>query len=314
MDITQEKIKRFLDYKMKKQPKVAIVIATCNQEKLLVDCLKSLKKTIYHNYKIFFVDDTGKNIGKKIKKEFEVDLITTKGYSGQSKVWNAGIKKALKWGFDYVLLLDDDTEILDKNWLSELIEVGESDKDIGILGCKLIYPNGDIQHLGGYIRGWKITKELNDRKNVFEVDHVMGCFILIKREVINKVGLVDEIYNPYLLEETDYCLRTQNKGFKIVSVPYVRIVHKKGKTINKQPNAKRMFVRFKNDLIFSGRHFRLKDKLFRIFVYLPLVAIFRKHKDEDELKFKNFVLRREFLINLALLVGAFFYVWCRRLK
>jgi len=314
MDITQEKIKKYQDYKMKKQPKVAIVIATCNQEKLLVDCLKSLKKTRYSNYKIFFVDDTGKNIGKKIKKEFDVDLSTTKGYSGQSKVWNAGIKKALKWDFDYVLLLDDDTEILDKNWLSDLIKVGESDKNIGILGCKLIYSDESIQHLGGYIKGWEITKELNDRKNVFEVDHVMGCFILIKKSVIDKIGLVDEIYNPYLLEETDYCLRAKNHGFKIVSVPYVKIIHKKGKTINKQPNAERMFVRFKNDLIFSRRHFRLKNKLFRIFVYLPLVAIFRKRKDEDELKFKNFVLRKEFLSNLVLLVTAFFYVMSKRLK
>ena len=294
--------------------KVAIIIATCNQEKLLVDCLKSLKKTKYNNYKIFFVDDTGKNLGKKIKKEFDVDLITTKGFSGQSKVWNFGIKKALKENFDYFLLLDDDTEILDKDWLSNLIKVGESDKNIGIIGCGLIYPDGSMQHLGGYIRGWKITKELNDRKNVFEVDHVMGCFMLIKKSVINKIGLVDEIYNPYLLEETDYCVRAKNQGFKIVSVPYVKIIHKKGKTINTQSNAKRMFVRFKNDIIFSRRHFKLKDKLFRIFVYLPLVAIFRKRKDEDELKFENFVLRREFLVNLALLIGAFSYVLCKRLK
>jgi len=296
------------------EKKVAIVIATYNQEKLLVDCLKSLEKTKYGNYKIFFVDDTGKNLGEKIKKEFDVDLSITKGHSGQSKVWNVGIEKALKWDFDYVLLLDDDTEILDKNWLADLIKVGESDEKIGILGCRLIYPDGNIQHLGGYVKGWEITKELSDRKDVFEVDHVMGCFILIKRSVIDKIGLVDEIYTPYLLEETDYCLRAKKQGFKIVSVPHVRIIHKKGKTINEQPNAERMFVRFKNDIIFSKRHFGLKDKLFRIFVYLPLVATFRKQKDEDELKFKNFVLRREFLANLVLLVNAFLYVRHRKLK
>ena len=120
-----------------KEPKVAIVVATYNQEQLLIECLKSVEKTKYSNYKVFFVDDTGKNIGERIKKMFDIELITTKGSSGQSRVWNEGIKRALKWGFDYVLLIDDDIEMVDKNWLSELVKVGESDKKIGMIGCKL---------------------------------------------------------------------------------------------------------------------------------------------------------------------------------
>jgi len=297
-----------------KNPKVAIIIATYNQEKLLVNCLKSLEKTKYNNYKIFFVDDSGRNIGKEIKRKFNVDLTTTKGLSGQTGVWNIGLKKALKENFDYFLLLDDDTEILDKNWLKKMIDVGESDEKIGILGCKLVYPDKSLQHLGGFIKGWEITKESKDRKNTFEVDHIMGCFMLIKRSVINKIGLVDEIYNPYLLEETDYCLRAKKNGFKIVSVPSVEVIHQKSKTISQQPNIEKIFVRFKNDLIFSRRHFELKNKLFRLFVYLPLVAIFRKRRDEDELKFKNFKLRKEFLINLILLIYAFFYVEFKGLR
>ncbi|MCX6750917.1 MAG: glycosyltransferase family 2 protein [Candidatus Pacearchaeota archaeon] len=297
-----------------KNPKVAIVVATYNQEELLVDCLKSLEKTKYSNYKIFFVDDTGKNIGGRIKKRFNVELITTKGSSGQSRVWNEGIKRALGWNFDYVLLIDDDTEFVNKNWLSELVKVGESDKRIGLIGCKLIYADGSMQHVGGYIRGWRITRESNYPNKVFEVDHVMGCFMLIKREVIDKIGLVDEIYTPYLLEETDYCIKIKKNRFKIVTVPYVEVIHKKSKTINTQTNSKKMFVRFKNDIIFSRRHLKPKDRLFRLFVYLPLVAIFRKRKDEDSLELKSFRLRKEFLINLKLLAKAFYYVNSRELK
>ncbi len=313
MDIIQEGRKKSRDYKMK-EPKVAIIVATYNQEKLLKECLKSLRKTNYKNYKVFFVDDTGRNIGKEIEKEFEIKLITTKGRSGQVGVWNKGISEAIKEPFDYLILIDDDMEFPDRNWLKKMVEVGKKNKDAGIIGCGLVYPDGSPQHFGGFIKNWEITKSLDERKTPFEVDHIMGCFMMIRKEVIDKVGLIDEIYNPYLLEETDYCLRTKKAGFKILSVPYVKIIHKKGKTINTQPNSQKMFVRFKNDIIFSRRHLRLKDKLFRLYIFLPLVALFRKQTDEDELKFKNFVLRRDFLINEILLLKAFFYVRFKGLK
>jgi len=297
-----------------KNPKVAIVIATYNQEKLLVECLKSLEKTNYKNYRIFFVDDTGRGIGKDIAKRFNVELITTKGRSGQTGVWNAGIKKALEWGFDYVLLLDDDMEFPDKDWLIKVVGLAESDNEIGMVGCNLIYPDGRPQNSRGYIKGWKITNERGHEKDPIEVDHIVGCFMLIKRSVIDKVGLVDEIYNPYLLEETDYCLRVKKSGFKIFSAPYVDVKHKKHGTISTIPNPEKRFVRFKNDIIFSRRHFNFTERLFRFGIYLPMVAIFRKQRDEDDLELKNFSLRKEFIINLWMLVKAFRYVKENRLK
>ncbi|MCK4553260.1 glycosyltransferase family 2 protein [Candidatus Pacearchaeota archaeon] len=291
--------------------KVAIVISTYNQEDLLKKCLNSLQKTDYKNYKIFLVDDSGnKKIGKNIKRYFKkIDITITKGSSGFSKVYNIGARRALKnYAPDYVLLLNDDTEVTDRSWLKKMIEVGESDEKIGVLGCKLIYPDGSLQNIGGYVREWEITKNMDEsKKQVFEVDHVMGAFILIKRKVIDKIGLLDEIYNPYLLEDTDYCLRAKEKGFKIVSVPCVKIIHKKGKTVDTSPNSERMFVRFKNDIIFSRRHLKGWNKFFRIFIFLPMVAVFRKNTDEDELKFKNFKLRKSFLINIILWIKALFY-------
>ena len=157
-------------------------------------------------------------------------------------------------------------------------------------------------------------REVNNKKEPFEVDHIMGCFMLIRMEVIDKIGLVDEIYTPYLLEETDYCIKARKSGFKIVTVPTVEVIHKKSKTINTQPNARKMFTRFKNDIIFSRRHLNTKDRLFRIYVYLPMVAVMRKSKDEDELELKSFRLRKEFLANLKLLTKAFLYVNAKGLK
>jgi GT2 family glycosyltransferase len=294
-----------------KLPKVAIIISTYNQEKLLEESLKSLKrKTDYKNYKVFLVDDSGKGeIGKKIKKEFGyLDITINKENKGFSGANNVGIKKAMQeYNPEYFLLLNDDIEIIEKNWLKKIIEVGENDKKIGILGCKLLYPDGSLQNIGGYIKNWKIELELNDKiEDVFEVDHVMGAFIVIKRKVINEVGLLDENYNPYLLEDTDYCLRAKEKGWKTVSVPFVKIIHKKGKSINSLDDKKRLMVRFKNDIIFSRGHLKGWNKFFRIFIYLPLVAIFKKKNDTDELKLSKFVLRKKFLRNLRLWFIAFF--------
>ena len=294
------------------QKKVAIIISTYNQGNLLKICLLSLKdKTDYNRYKVYVIDDSGKGkIGKEIKKKFKwVNIIINKKNLGFSKANNVGIKKAIKeYNPDYVLLLNDDTEIIQKNWLKKMIEIGEDDKKIGILGCKIIYPDGRLQNIGGYVKKWEIVKELKEKEEVFEVDHVMGAFLLIKRKVVEKIGLLDEIFSPYLLEDTDYCLRAKKKGFLIVSVGFVKIIHKKGQSIDSLKDKKKLFIRFKNDIIFSFRHLKLNYSLFRIFIYLPLVAILKKKRDEDELKFRNFRLRSDFLVNMWYYLMSLFYV------
>jgi len=288
---------------MKKQPKVAIIICTYNQEMLLKKCLSSLKsKTDYKKYKVFLIDDASKKkIGEKIKKNFKwVDITINKKNLGFSKSNNIGMKKALKeYNPDYVLLLNDDTEIIQKDWLKKMVEVGESDDKIGILGCKIIYPDKSLQNIGGYLKGWEITKISNFEKGeILDVDHIMGAFMLIKKEVIKKIGFLDEIFSPYLLEDTDYCLRAKEKGFKIKSVSNVEIIHKKGKTIDSLKDKKSITIRFKNDLLFSRKHLKGWNKFFRIFIYLPLVAIFKKKKDIKGFNIKNLKLRKDFLRNL----------------
>lgn len=289
-----------------KEKKVAIIICTYNQQKLLEESLESLrKKTSYKNYKTFVVDDSGKGeIGKDIEKRFRwVDVTINKINKGFSGANNVGIKKAIKeYNPDYILLLNDDIEIIEENWLKKMVEAGDKEKKVGIMGCKILYPDRSIQNMGGFLKGWKIDLDLDEKKkDSFEVDHVMGAFMIIKKEVIKKIGLLDEIYNPYLLEDTDYCLRAKKKGWKIVSIPYVSIIHKKGKSIDSLEDKKRLLVRFKNDIIFSKRHLKGYDKFFRLFIYLPIVAIFKKSNDIDDLKLNNFILRKKPLRNLILL-------------
>jgi GT2 family glycosyltransferase len=294
-----------------KNSKIAIIICTYNQEKLLEECLTSIKnKTDYKYYKVYFVDDSGSGkIGENIRKKFKwVDITINKKNKGFSGANNVGIKKAIKeYNPNYILLLNDDCEIIEKNWLKKIIEVGEKNKNIGILGCKILYPDKSLQNIGGYLNKWKIELELDDdREDVFEVDHVMGACIIIKKEVINDLGILNEAYSPYLLEDTDYCLRAKEKGWKVVSIPYVEVIHKKGKSIDSQDDKRRLLIRFKNDIIFSRRHLKGFNRFFRIFIYLPIVAVFRKKKDTDELKLSSFSIRNKFIRNLYLWFMAFF--------
>jgi GT2 family glycosyltransferase len=322
----QEKIKTFQDFnsKMKSKtkksenPKVGIVICTYNQEKLLEKCLNSLKeRTQYKNYKVFFVDDSGKGeIAKNIKKKFPwVNVTANKKNLGFAGAHNVGMKKSIKeYNPDYLLLLNDDTEIIQKDWLTEMVKVGNSDDKIGVLGCRIVYPDGSLQNIGGYLKKWELVKELElngEKKEVFEVDHVMGAFMLIKRKVINEIGFLDENYNPYLLEDTDYCLSAKKAGFKVVSVGFVKIIHKKGKTLKSLESADKLFIRFRNDIYFSRKNLHGWNKFFRIFIYLPFVAVFKKKKDEDSLSLKNFKFREKFLRNLGLYCKSF---WKRKVR
>lgn len=294
------------------EKKIAIIISTYNQEKLLEICIDSLvKKVKYKNYKIYLVDDSGfGKIGKNIKKKFKfVNVIINKKNLGFSKSNNLGITEAINnYNPDYFLLLNDDAEIIQGDCLKKMIKIGENDGRIGVLGGKIVYPDLSLQNMGGYLKGWEIKKETDEnKKKIFEVDHVMGAFFMIKKEVIEKIGLLDEIYSPYLLEDTDYCLRAKGYGYKIMIVPDVMVVHKKGKSIDTLNTAKKFFVRFKNDIAFSLRHMSLKNSLFRVFVYLPLVAILMKKNDIDELNLRNFVVRKDFILNLIMLFLSYIY-------
>lgn len=295
------------------EKKVAIIILTCNQKKMLEETLKSIiSKMNYKNYKIYLVDNGSKDRHDlMVKKKFpKVDVTRNKKNLGFSKANNIGIKKALKeYKPDYFLLMNDDMEVNDKDFLKKMLKVAEKDKKTGVVGCQQVYPDGELQDIGGYFKNWNLTKILKFKQGeILDVDQFMGSVMLIKKEVINKIGGLDEIFTPFLLEDSDYCLRAKKVGYSIKIVTDAKVIHKKSKTVDSFSNTKHMFTRFKNDIIFSLRHMKFKYAVFRIFIYLPLVAIFRKKVDQERLSnLKNFKFRKEAVVNIFLLAGAYFY-------
>jgi len=289
---------------MRKNPKVAIVIPNWNGRELLRSCLESIKKnTSYPNYEITVVDDASTDGSvDMVKKEFpDVRLIRNKENLGFPKACNRGIKYALeKCNLDYVLLQNNDTEIIQKGWLEALIEVAERDGKIGIVGCKVIHPNGELQRTAGFVKPWKGNLvELSDNEKITEVDIVGGQAFLIRKEVIGKIGLLDEGFSPFLWEDSDYDIRVKKAGYKIVFDPKATLIHHGGASIKKKDKNAGFFVYKRNKIRFMLLNFPLKW----IILETPydILSLFLEKKDKRVgLNLTNVKLRRNFSKNLGL--------------
>jgi GT2 family glycosyltransferase len=294
---------------MKKQPKVVIIVVVYNPaEKLIRECLDSIKKkTNYNNYKVIVSDNGSVNdVQNWIKKDYKwVYLLENKknlSYAGGN---NAAMKYAIKkYNPDYFFILNDDMKIINKNWLEEVVKTAESDPKIGLVGINPVYPDGTSQNPGGYIKGFVISID-KEVEGLREFDHVTGVF-LIKRKLLDKIGLFDEIFIPYLLEETDYCLRAKRAGFRVMSRADVKIIHYKSQTISRDSELKINSIRLKNDLIFSIMNLKPFFAILRIFFYLPLVMLLKKKDEKKGVSIRNAKFRENLGQNLLILLRGYY--------
>ena len=220
-------------------PEVSIIILNWNGLEDTIECLESLKKITYTNYEVIVVDNGSQGDDTSVLQEKFGDYIhlirndKNYGYTGGN---NIGIRYALKDSSpDYFLILNNDT-VVDPDFLGQMIKVAESDASIGIVGPKVYYYDfpSRIQSAGARINMKTSQNSLIGIGQVDtgqydlqqEVDYVSGCCLLTKKELIQKVGLFDESYFCYW-DETDYCARAREAGYKIVYAPHAKIWHKK---------------------------------------------------------------------------------------
>jgi len=218
--------------------KVSIIILNWNGLEDTIECLESLKKTTYPNYEVIVVDNGSRGNDAQVLGEKFGDYIhiikndKNYGYTGGN---NIAIRHVLAHSEpDYLLILNNDI-VVAPDFLDYLVEVAEGNGSIGIVGPKVYYYDypGRIQSAGGKINMWKgITPHIGDweiesgQYNTGRmVDHISGCCLLVKSEVIQKVGLFDESYFCYW-DETDYCARAKKAGYKLSYAPRARIWHK----------------------------------------------------------------------------------------
>lgn len=281
-------------------PNVAIIILNWNGWKDTIECLESLDQITYQNYNIIIVDNGSKdnsiqNIEDCCKLKTDSDFLelsreeieeTNKrtylndsqnkklillkneinsGFTGGS---NIGIKFAMEFlNPDYFLILNNDT-IVDKNFLTYLIEVGEGDEKIAIVGPKIFYyyEPEKIQSMGGFINPWKyqIHYPINYESNTtIKTDMINGAVFLIKKNAINTVGLFDTDYFVYA-EETDYCTRVKKHGLYTVCAPKSKVWHKIYSSSGGEVNPNLLYYWTRNIILFYRKNYN--HYLIRIFI------------------------------------------------
>jgi len=244
--------------------KVAIIILNWNGKKDTLECLDSLKKINYPNYKIIVVDNGSKEDSvKEIKRNFpKIEIIRNKKNLGFAEGSNVGIRYALKNKADYVLLLNNDT-IVDRKFLSEMMKVAESDEKIGLVGSKIYYDKlpDTIWFAGGVIelkkgifahigQGEKDSEKYSKLK---ESDYITGCSMLIKKEALKDIGFLDRDYFAYV-EDADFCIRAKNAGYKLMFSPKSKIWHKVSFSSGGEDSLLKLYYKNRNKILFTRKH------------------------------------------------------------
>jgi hypothetical protein len=284
-------------------PRVVIVILNWNGKEDTAECIDSLRAITYPNYTILVVDNGSTDGSVEFLKErySHVEIARNNSNIGFGAGNNVGIELALSIGADYVLLLNNDT-VVDAHFLDYLVQEAESDLRIGFTGPKIyrLYEGEAAEYAVWKTFGWKKmpldaaqrTTLLHSAGGSFNawlgkirhrgaaefdvgqydeqriVDFVEGSCVLVRREVISKIGLLDPTYFAYL-EDVDWCLRGQHAGYVSVFVPRAKIWHKGSRS---SPHENRVYYYARNKLWLMQKRTTKLQYLAFLFSFLPIQA------------------------------------------
>lgn len=247
-------------------PLVYIIILTWNQRALTADCLNSVLQITYPNFRIVVVDNGSvDDTAEFIQREFpEVMLIKNPYNFGFAAGSNIGILFALAHKADYILLLNNDTTV-SPDFLERLIAEAQSLPDAGILVPKITEERKDKIWFTGSRKHW-LTLDAIDfgpwgprqiaGEETRRVDYAFGTAMLIRREVIENIGLLDESFFMYY-EDMDFCLRAQAAGYGIYYVGTAVVQHRiSASTSTKDHLPFRYYHKAYSSVIFFRKHTR----------------------------------------------------------
>ena len=226
---------------------LSVVIVSYNSEKQIGNCLESIyNDKSSSDYEIIVVDNASKDDTKDLiqRKYPEAVIIANAENRGFAAASNQGIKIA---GGKYILLLNPDT-LVKRGCLGACVNFINNNPEAGIVGCRILFPDGSVQpSMRDFPTLWNCFVEsfflykifrktflfgkyhgsCYDYTKIQEANVLLGAFLLIRRSVIDQIGMLDERFFLYA-EETDFCYRAKAAGLKNVFFPGGEIVHSAG--------------------------------------------------------------------------------------
>lgn len=267
---------------------LSVIIVSYNTKDLLKQTIRSVIETTSKITYEIIVSDNDSTDGSiaMVKDKFpQVLLIENKANLGFSKGNNIAIKQAKG---RYILLLNSDT-VVQGDCLEQSVAYMDKHKDIGVLGCKIVLPSGELDHACKrgfptpeaslyYMLG--LDKRFPDKlkygayratylgeDELGEVDALMGAFMMLPSEVIDQVGMLDETFFMYG-EDLDWCYRIKEAGYKVVYYPKGQIIHYKGAS-SKKKRGKTIYEFHRAMILFYNKHYRKKyNPIITLLVYM----------------------------------------------
>ena len=228
-------------YKLNGSPLITIVIPNKDHASDLKRCVNSiLEKSTYTNYEIIIVENNSTekatfDLYEELKETSDkISVVTFEGEFNYSAVNNFGVSFAKG---EYILLLNNDTEVITLNWLEEMLMYAQRE-DVGAVGAKLYYADRTIQHAGVVIglgahrtaghTHYKMPKEnlgyMGRLCYTQDVTAVTGACLLVKKALWDEVGGLDTDFR-ISLNDVDFCLKLREKGYLNVFTPFAELYH-----------------------------------------------------------------------------------------
>ncbi|RZJ97677.1 MAG: glycosyltransferase, partial [Brevundimonas sp.] len=223
-----------LSFPVHERPRVSVVVPAHNKFGVTYYCLSALLFASNRaTFEVIVVDDGSSDETRQIEEIVSgIKVVRHESALGFVDACNDGVARA---SGDYVVLLNNDTEPT-LGWLDEMLATFDNFDAVGIVGAKLVYPDGRLQEAGGIV--WKTGDPWNYGRGgnaadpkfnyVRQADYLSGACIMLPTALWTKLGGLSEIYRPAYFEDTDLCFKVKAEGLKVVYNPFCVIYHFEG--------------------------------------------------------------------------------------
>ena len=259
-----------------KEPVVSIVIPVYGEVDYTYRCLRSLwSHRSHYSFEVIMVDDCSPDNTLSMLKTIEgVRIVRNETNQGFIRSCNNGAREAHG---KLLVMLNNDTVVL-SGWLDELVNTFNCIPQAGLVGSKLVYPDGRMQEAGGIIwrdgSGWNYGRLQDANRPEYnylrDVDYCSGASLMITKKLYDQLGGFDEHYLPAYGEDSDLAFRVRQAGYRVLYQPLSQVVHFEGITSGKEvssgvkayqvENAKKLYARWQGVLAGHGEPGLMPEK------------------------------------------------------